>query len=417
MKVLWITNTIFPEACKELGLPTPFVGGWMYSSADYLLKAFANIELGVASLYNGKKLKIINSERITYYLLPRSTSGHIYDVKLESFWKEVKNQFDPDIVHIHGTEYPHGLAYVNACGIDNVVVSIQGLVSVIERYYYGGINEKELKRKVTFRDLVKLDSIQKQRVKIQKRGEFEKILINKVQHVIGRTTWDKAHVLAINQKIFYHFCNESLRGDFYKNNWQLGECKKHQIFLSQSYYPLKGMHQIIKALPLILNYYPDTTIVVAGNDFTKSKKKLGLTGYGKYIRSLINTLGVKENIIFTGILTENAMCEKYLESNVFVCPSSIENSSNSIGEAQLLGVPCVASFVGGGPDMIKNEETGLLYRFEEYEMLAILVCRIFSDDEFANILSRNGKAIAMKRHDKQKIIENLNSIYNSICKK
>ena len=81
------------------------------------------------------------------------------------------------------------------------------------------------------------------------------------------------------------------------------------------------------------------------------------------------------------------MCKRYLQSHVFVCPSFIENSPNSVGEAQLLGIPCIASFVGGVSDMVVDGETGLLYRFEEVEMLAAAVCRIFTDDKFAKRLS------------------------------
>lgn len=417
MKVLWITNTIFPVACKELGLPSPFVGGWMYSGAEYLIKAFKNIELGVASLYQGKTLKTMDSDGITYFLLPQSTSKHLYDTKLESFWEKVKNQFMPDIVHIHGTEYPHGLAYVNACGDKHVVVSIQGLVSIIERYYYGGITKKDLWRNMTFRDLIRRDSIFKQHLRMQKRGEYEKSLIKKVQHIIGRTSWDKTHVWTINPRTNYHFCNETLRSEFYKHEWKHSNCVKHQIFLSQSNTPLKGLQQAVRALPLILDHFPDTKIYIAGRDFIKSKKAWRLNSYEKYIRFLMKATGVTEKIIFTGALPEKEMCEKYLESNVFVCPSSIENSSNSIGEAQLLGVPCVASFVGGGADMITNEKTGLLYRFEEVEMLAEAICRIFSDIDFANTLSKNGKIAAIQRHKREDNTQNLNSIYQSICKK
>jgi glycosyltransferase involved in cell wall biosynthesis len=131
----------------------------------------------------------------------------------------------------------------------------------------------------------------------------------------------------------------------------------------------------------------------------------------------MNANGVADKIVFTGLLSEEEMCKRYLNSNVFVCPSSIENSPNSVGEAQLLGVPCVASYVGGVPDMVKNEETGLLYRFDEAEMLAKAVCRIFEDAELANTISQKGKEAAFMRHSQIRNAENLNSIYKAICKK
>ena len=416
MKVLWITNTIFPIPSKELGIPTPFVGGWMYSSAEYLVDFYANIKLGVAALYSGKSLKILHSGGITYFLLPRSVPKYLYDKKLESVWKEVQKNFNPDLVHIHGSEYPYGLSYINACGNKNVVMSVQGLVSVIERYYLGGINKEDLQKSKTLRDWVKHDSVFRQRRRMQKQGEFERLLIGKIRHVIGRTSWDKAHVWAINNEAHYNFCNETLRKEFYEHSWRQDNCTKHQIFLGQSYYPLKGLHQVIKALPLILKYYPDTKVFIAGEDFVNNIKAWRLKGYGKYIRALIKRTGVEGKIIFTGVLPEKMMCEKYLESNVFVCPSSIENSSNSIGEAQLLGVPCVASYVGGTMDMVIHEKTGLLYRFEETEMLAEEVCRIFSDVNLAGSLSKNGRIAALQRHNRKQNIEKLYTVYKEICR-
>jgi glycosyltransferase involved in cell wall biosynthesis len=123
---------------------------------------------------------------------------------------------------------------------------------------------------------------------------------------------------------------------------------------------------------------------------------------------------VKSNVVFTGLLSEIEMCNRYLASHIFVCPSSIENSSNSIGEAQLLGVPCIASYVGGIADMVVDNETGLLYRFEEVEMLAAAVCHIFANDSLALKLSKQSRKIAAFRHDKLINSKKLNNIYQSI---
>lgn len=417
MKVLWITNTLFPAVNKALNLPPQVLGGWLYSGAKHLLKLFKDIDLGVASVYQGKELKVMNIDGITYFLIPLSGSMVKYDEKTEVYWKEVSSQFMPDVVHIHGTEYPHGLEYVNACGDEDVVVSVQGLVSIIERYYYSGLSEKELRRNITFRDLIKGDSIINQRKAMQQRGEYEKTLLKKVNHIIGRTSWDESHIWALNPEANYHFCNETLRAEFYKHSWNYENCNKFQIFLSLSSYVIKGLHIVIKALPLILAHFPETKIQIAGNNFIFSKKRILRNGYAKYLANLINENKLEDEISFTGMLSEEKMCEKYLESNVFICPSSIENSSNSIGEAQLLGVPCVASIVGGGSDLITHEETGLLYRFEEVEMLAKSICSVFSDIELAKSISEKGKIVASQRHNGQNNTNKLYSIYQSVCKK
>lgn len=109
---------------------------------------------------------------------------------------------------------------------------------------------------------------------MQQRGEYEKELIKTVSHIIGRTSWDRANTWAINPNAQYHFCNETLRPQFYRTNWDYEKCNKHTIFLSQGYYPLKGIQQVLHALPLILSHYPDTKILVAGNNFINKKSYL-----------------------------------------------------------------------------------------------------------------------------------------------
>ena len=108
MKILWISNTIFPAPDKKFGLPTSVFCGWMYSLAKDLSKDL-NIELAVANVYKGRDLKIFNYQVIQYFLLPSKNMLN-YQKELEDYWNEVCNLFEPNIINIHGTEYPHGLA-------------------------------------------------------------------------------------------------------------------------------------------------------------------------------------------------------------------------------------------------------------------------------------------------------------------
>jgi glycosyltransferase involved in cell wall biosynthesis len=415
MKVLWISNGLYPDVCKKLGIEVTFSGGWQFSAASNLTSRIKNVELAIAAPYQGRNLETLVLNGVTYFLIPNNRSKYLNNNTLESNWIEIHNRFQPDLIHIHGTEYKFLSTYINLFNNENIVVSIQGLVSVYAHYYYGGIDENKLRKNITIRDIIRRDSIFRQKKGFQNRGEIEKIMIQSVSHIIGRTAWDKAHSWSINPQANYHFCNETLRSEFYQHTWEISGCEKHSIFLSQAYYPIKGLQQIIKALPIILRHFPDTKIYVAGRDFV-TNRGWRLNGFGKYIRSLMKENGVTDKIIFTGILHEKEMCKRYLASHVFVCPSSIENSPNSVGEAQLLGVPCVAAYVGGIPDMISDNETGLLYRFEEIEMLAMSVIKIFDDEILAQKLSKQSSLIANIRHDKIINSNNLYSIYKSICK-
>lgn len=406
MKILWISNIIFPEACRLLNIIPTVVGGWMQSGAEALLNLHPEIQLGVVSFCEGKKLRIVRGERIVYYIVPSQRNK-------QSFFIQIKNLFQPDVTHIHGSEYPHSLEYIKSCGSGKAIVSIQGLVSVYAKYYLGGIPERILRQNITLRDRLRNDSLFQQQRNMEKRGILEVELIKHVGHIIGRTSWDRSCVWSINPNANYHFCNETLRDVFYEKQWTYKDCHKHTIFVSQGHYPIKGVHKLLEALPIICLHYPDVQVRIAGNDFL-NVPGYRMNGYANYLNSLIKKYNLSRNIMFLGVLSAEKMVDEYQKANVFICPSSIENSPNSVGEAQLVGTPVVASYVGGSMDMVENNKTGLLYRFEETPLLAMHVCNLFASSELCEQLSSNARIIAHSRHDKNNNAKTLFNIYQKV---
>ncbi|KKK39024.1 glycosyl transferase family 1 [Mesobacillus campisalis] len=334
------------------------------------------------------------------------------------YFKKILNEVKPDLVHIYGTELAHTLSMVNTCEIDKVktVISIQGLVSVIQKHMYANLPYR-IVYGATFRNLLRKDSVSGLQRMFYKRGENEVQAIKKVKHIIGRTTWDKACTTQINPNVEYHFCNETLREEFYKHKWDIEKCEKNSIFLSQGQYPIKGLHYMLEAMPLILKRYPNTKLYIGGKDITKSetiKDKLLLTYYGKYIKRMIQKYNLEQNVIFTGPLDEKQMCERYLKSNVFVCPSSIENSPNSLGEAMILGVPCVSSNVGGISDMLEHKDEGFIYQADAPYMLAYYICEILGNESLAQQFSKNAREHALKTHNSLANTKQLIRIYEEI---
>lgn len=420
MKVLWVTNTIFPDLAKSLGNNAPVIGGWMYGLANDLKKNGTNLFVATASQNLDSSDITINE--ISYYLLKGEKPLSKYDTSLENQWKKIIDTIKPDVIHIHGTEYAHGLSLMKSCPNENYVISIQGLVSVIARYYTGKITNKQIRKNKTFRDFVRKDSIINAQKKLVNRGEsVEKKYFKLCKHFIGRTQWDYDHSVTLNKNISYHFCNESLRDTFYTSEkWNVKTKKNHTIFLSQASYPIKGFHQVIKAIAFLKDEFPNIKIRIAGDNILKHdtlKDKIRLSGYGKYLINLLKDLNLQDNIQFMGFLDEKKMIQEYLNCNVFICPSSIENSPNSIGEAQLLGVPCIASYVGGVPDMVEHGKTGLLYRFEEVEMLAQLIKTIFTNSELAQKIAQAGMAVATQRHNRETNLNSMLSIYSEMMAK
>lgn len=417
MRVLWIVNTIFPAPSEKLGISRPVLGGWMYGLAEQVAKQ-AGIKLAIVTTHLSNDFSKMQISGIDYFLIPSKDKTR-YDANLESFWVKICEDFMPDIVHIHGTEFAHGLSCMRKLPNLRYVVSIQGLVGVCSRYYFAGISWREILANITFRDLIKRDTIFQAKKKFANRGNLENEYLINSKHTIGRTKWDFAHVKTINCNINYHFCNESLRDGFYTaKKWTLENCEPYTIFLSQAGYPIKGLHKVLEAVSLLTNDYPELKIRIGGGNIISNATifdRIKRTGYGKYIGKLIKKNNLDKNVLFLGSLSEEQMILEYQKSNVFICPSSIENSPNSLGEAQLIGVPVIASYSGGTPDMIETGKTGLLYRFEETEMLAQNIRKIFNDSKFISQISENSIISASLRHDRGINLEKTISIYNKIA--
>lgn len=385
-------------------------GGWMVGLANQLVKD-NNICLTIATVSKRvSTIKRLQGKCITYFILPLKS--------YETYWLSVRDDVKPDVIHLHGTEYPWGKSYVDTCGPEHVVVSIQGLLSAYYYYYYYGLSVWTLIRNATIGSIL-FGGTLKGKHNFKRDSKREIALLQKVHHVIGRTSWDCAHTWEINPDAKYYFCNEILRQEFFDGSkWEYDKCSKHTIFLSQGTYPIKGLHQILKAMPLILRHYPNAKIRIAGGDITQRKGLRGFllySDFANYISRTIKRLQLTGHVIFTGPLDAEGMKREYLNANVFVCPSTIENSPNSLGEAQILGVPCISSYVGGVSDMIPNGDCGIMYRFEEINMLAKAVCDTFAKSEFSG--QQHMVEIAKQRHNPITNRIALEKIYKEIAAK
>lgn len=416
MKILWLCNVPLPIISIDMSEKVISGGGWLTGLAN-AIRSYDNIELSICFPTMGQ-MKIGEVDKIKYFAFPKKIiEPHKYDPSVEKYMTQIIEKVKPDIVHIFGTEFPHTLAMTKVFNRpEKTIINIQGLCSVIEKHYYANL-ESHIVNRYTFRDFLKRDTIKKQREKFIARGKFEIEAINNVSHISGRTSWDRACTSQINPEVQYHFCQEILRDEFYNHEWNIDQCEKYSIFISQATYPIKGLHFVIKALAEVIKSYPAAHLYIAGPSILPGKslkERLKVSSYGKYIKQLIDTYGLQSHITFTGDLAEEEMCKRFLRTHVFVSASSIENSSNSVGEAMLLGVPTISSDVGGIKDMLTHNVDGIIYQHDAYYMLAYHIVEIFKDKGLALKLSKNAKVSARNTYDKENNINTMLNIYNRI---
>lgn len=416
MKVLWVVTALLPQIARLTGEPEQPFGGWLVSTLDGLL---ANEQNEVLVCYRaGGPQRRGSSGRLS--CVSFSQNAYRYSPKNEALFAKLLRAERPDVIHIWGTEYPSALAMIRAAEqermFERAVVSIQGLTSVYALHYNAGLPQRVVKAH-TLRDWLRRDSIDRQREKFGIRGAYEVAALQGAKHVIGRTRWDKACVRQINPNAAYHFCNESLREPFYEGSWNPSACERHTIFVSQGDYPIKGLHKALAALVYLKRDFPGVRLLTTGKDprVKGIKARLLQSSYARYLAKIIRAWGLENHVVFLGSLSAEEMKRRYLRAHVALNPSSIENSSNAICEAMLLGTPVVASFVGGTPDLIEDRDSGFLFPFDAPYLLADGVQQVFDNDELAMRLSTNARQVAAARHDREHNMKDLMAIYRDLA--
>lgn len=419
MRVLWFINYPLPIIADKIGISQSVNEGWLTGLSNSLCR---NSDVDLWIVFPNKKGDVEGRiNRIGYFGYEQLVSSDKYDESLKHRFVTVLEKIDPDVIHIMGSEFPHCWSMVEAtklCDMDQrVLISIQGLVSIYEKHYYAYLPYEVSNKKRTIRDILKKTSIQIEKKKYEKRGEYEVKSFQNVRYTMGRTEWDYACSKQMNPSIQYFHGGETLRNSFYQARWEISNCEKYSLFVSQATYPIKGFHLLLSALGILAKNYPDCKLYVAssvGYNVGFSRPSWRNSQYVNYICSLIKKNGLEGRVIFVGALSEEKMMKQYLNANVFVSPSAIENSSNSIGEAMILGMPIVASYVGGTGDILENGKEGYLYPADEPYMLAHYIEKLFNDPETAVRMGNNAHLRALCNHNKEQNVRDVLKAYNYI---
>ena len=268
-RILWICNIMMPVIAQELGLSYSNREGWLSGIFERVQKETASGEeapftLGICFPFDTYKKLSVNG--IACYAFEENlNTPEIYDDKLEQQFKQIIQDFKPDIIHLFGTEFPHTLAAVRAFqNPKRTLIGIQGLCGEIAKVYMADLPE-EVQKQVTFRDWIRKDSLRQQQQKFIQRGQREAQAIQGTDNITGRTQFDREGTAKINANARYFHMNETLRSDFYTGKWSMKDCEKHSIFLGQGDYPLKGLHFVLEAMNQLAEKYADIKLYIAGN--------------------------------------------------------------------------------------------------------------------------------------------------------
>ena len=130
------------------------------------------------------------------------------------------------------------------------------------------------------------------------------------------------------------------------------------------------------------------------------------------LRTLTAEYDLSESVAFPGFCED--VFSVLLTADVFVLPSLHESSPNALIEAMGIGMPCIASDVGGIVDLIEDGKNGIRVPPQDPTALAGALHRVLTDPDFASELGRNARTTIQQRFDSAASVRKLEEIYRQL---
>lgn len=181
----------------------------------------------------------------------------------------------------------------------------------------------------------------------------------------------------------------------YKPKWVLGQTQG-----------IKGHEDFIDALAICLGRGADIVGLCVGGPFGKAN------AYEKHLRRYGNAR-CGDRLVFTGTVPNDKIPGIYSDLDLAVAPSHSDNCGGA-GESMIMGVPTVATSVGGFPDLVRPGMTGWLVPPKCPGKLADAMLEALEDRQHARVLGRNGRARARELFDVTRTADLLDT-YRHLC--
>lgn len=406
MRVLWFSCT---PSCYDIISK----GGWIESLERIVKLYLPDVQLGIAFEHVDRKFKVEHSG-VTYYPINCEygmvkkirnkifSSSRLKYEKLKPAYLKVIQDFKPDIIQCFGSELWHYSLLQKDVDIP-FVVHIMGFWNI-----YNMMSDVLLCKNASMFhwSLVKMISERKRKIDASEHEEMERETMQCIKYFMGRTEWDKAIVRNFSPNAIYFHCPEAIRPDIYNSDlkWKFKKESKIRLITVSNAGNLKG-NEIMLRTAWILKYR-----------FNQSVEWL-LTATSEAIKPFEKQTGIKcsdVNIKLLGGLRASDIPKVICQSELFIHCAIIDNSPNALCEAQLLGIPIIATNAGGIPQIVTDNEDGFLYPYAEPYALAFKIMELHNNEDELLRISQNAYQTSHCRHNPVMIAQTLRKIYNQI---
>ena len=172
-----------------------------------------------------------------------------------------------------------------------------------------------------------------------------------------------------------------------------------------------GLDLLIKSMALLnKNGSHKFKLIIAGNHPIFDRYRI------KKLEELSKRLGIGDEIIFAGIINHYDLPLYFKISDVFVRPSRSEGLGNAFLEAMASSLPIIAPPVGGIPDFLEDQETGLFCEVENPQDIAKKIVEVIENQDLKQKLIKNARKLVEKKYNWEIIAEKFRNLYGTIAK-
>jgi glycosyltransferase involved in cell wall biosynthesis len=408
MKVLWFSLS---PGLGEAVLSDKYEGiGWVKSLEKNIQ---SRVELSVAFQFD-KLAAPFKLGPTMYYPINRYRYGNLTKIKKRLFnsigteydntlFLKVVEQVKPDLIHIHGTEAAYGL--VQKYTDIPTVISIQGTITVYRYKFFSKVTWVDVLKYSSFKNLVFARTFIHVYQRFSKIAAREREIYAYGKYFIGRTAWDRRVTKVLAPAAKYYHNDEILRSAFYHNEWVYKPSPKLQLLTTIWGNVYKGLETLLDCARLLDELGINYEWTVAG--IRADEEVVKICAKGK--KSTIS-----KNVTFLGVINEAALIDQQLHTHLFIATSHIENSPNSLCEALILGVPCIATNAGGTASLMNDNKEGILIQDGDPYAMAGAILELKENYAAAIRFGANARKRALVRHDQAKITDDLIAIYCDI---
>ena len=418
MRVLWFTNIPLPAVQKKLGTTPVQLARWG-DELRIALQETNHIQLGAASI-SMEDYGSFEDEGVQYYnivspdtpsRLPSQILKYVrrwqHPLDIPDFFPQciqILEAFQPDVIHVHGTESGFGLIQKET--EIPVVISLQGILSVISKVYFKGMTSKDLVGEILTKEYLSGRGMIHGYYTMRKAARREHNIVRQGCNFIGRTEFDRRFVELHNPIASYFHCDEVMRSPFYESVWHPDSLPRKVIYCTSSNNPYKGLECLVEAVAILKAEGQTYQLRIAGSGGTEN---------WRWIKQRVRRLDLGKEVTWLGSLDGQEITAELEAASVYVLPSHIENSPNSLAEAMMVGTPCIASRVGGVPSLMEDGINGLLFNDGDAQALADKIGSVTTDPVLAMNLSAEARKTARIRHDRHQIATKMVKIYQSVA--